>query len=139
MIRIEFEAPKESLCACCQNTTVKLTRFVYQDDNAFAVYYAQFTPGHGEKRLSGMIGLGVWGDDTAGPESRLAFPFEIWLNGDNFQVGLSDAADSPWSGVTYLGRVLDREEALRHPWRADVFHITDHMVSTDPDVVKYFS
>lgn len=43
-------------------------------------------------------------------------PFQIWLNGDNFQVGLVDAADSPW-----------RE-----------FHITDHMVAEDAEVLKFF-
>ena len=138
MLRSEFEASTESVCECCQNTTVKLTRFVYQDDNAFAVYYAQFTPGHDAKRLSGIIGLGEWGNDELGPESRLAFPFQIWLNGDNFQVGLVDAADSPWREVTFLGRILNREEALGHKWLDDVFHITDHIVTEDPDVVKFF-
>jgi hypothetical protein len=138
MLRIEFEAPTESVCECCQNTTVKLTRFVYHDNNAFAVYYAQFTPCHDEKRLSGIIGLGEWGGDELGPESRLAFPFQIWLNGGNFQVGLIDAADSPWREVTFLGRILNREEALAHKWLDDVFHITDHIVTEDPDVVKFF-
>jgi hypothetical protein len=138
MLRIEYEEPTESVCECCQNTTVRLTRFVYRDDSAFAVYYAQYTRGHPEKRLSGIIGLGEWGDDDIGPEARLAFPFQIWVNGDNFHVGLVDAADSPWSEVTFLGGVLDRQEALAHPWIDDVFHITDHMVAEDPEIVEYF-
>lgn len=54
MLEIEFEPPKESVCDCCENTTIKLVRFVYQDGDAFAVYYAQFTRDHPEKRLSGF-------------------------------------------------------------------------------------
>lgn len=139
MIEIEFEAPTESICECCGNTTVQLTRFVYQDGNAFAVYYAAFTKAHKEKRLSGLIGLGEWGDDNVGPEARLAFPFQIWTDGDNYQVGLVDAEDSPWSHVTFMGRILDREEALNHEWVKDVFNITDHMVTDDKEIVDYFN
>ena len=114
MIEIEFEEPIESLCDCCGTTTIRLTRFVYRDGDAHAVYYAEFTTGHEEKRLSGLVGLGTSGDGKSG--NRVAFPFQIWADDDNFNIGLVDAADSPWSDVTLLGRLLDREEALKHEW-----------------------
>ncbi|GGC65193.1 hypothetical protein [Undibacterium terreum] len=139
MLRIEFEEPHESVCKCCQNTITRLTRFVYQDDDAFAVYFAQFTRGHDDKHLRGIISLGEWGNDEVGPEARVAFPVRIWLNGDNFQVGMVDAADSPWSHETFLGRILDRKEALAHEWINDVFHITDHMVMDDKEIVAFFA
>jgi len=78
------------------------------------------------------------GDDESGSEARLAFPFQILLNGDNFQVGLVNATDSPWSHVTFLGRILDRSEALAHPWIKEVFHVTDHMIWDDTQIVAYF-
>ena len=139
MIEIEFAEPKEEICKCCGNTTVRLTRFVYQDNDAFAVYYAQFTKAHKEKRLSGLISLGEWGNDDVGPEARLAFPFQIWMDEENYKVGLVDAEDSPWSHVTFMGRILDREEALKHGWINDVFHITDHMVTEDKEIMDYFN
>ncbi|GAA0860624.1 hypothetical protein [Aliiglaciecola litoralis] len=139
MIEIEFEDPVEGTCECCGNKTVRLTRFVYQDDNAFAVYYAQFSHGHDEKYLSGIVGLGEWGDDEVGPEARVAFPFRIWTDDDNFKVGLVDASESPWREVTFLGKILDRAEALEHEWLKDVFHITDHMVVDDKEIVEYFN
>ncbi|MGI9204459.1 MAG: hypothetical protein ACR2Q3_10640 [Woeseiaceae bacterium] len=117
---------------------MRLTRFVYQDGDAFAVYYAAFTDGHSEKSLNGLVGLGEWGDDDAGSDTRRAFPFRIWLDGENFKVGLTDASESPWSDVAFMGRILDRDEALADEWIKDVFHITDHMVSEDPDIVRYF-
>lgn len=137
MIVIEFEAPTESTCQCCGNVTVRLTRFVYRNGDAHAVYYAQYTAGHSEKRLSGLIGLGEW-DEKGTPEERIAFPFQILTDEENFKVGLVDAADSPWSHVTFLGRILNREEALKHKWISEVFHITDHMVTDDPEITKYF-
>ena len=63
----------------------------------------------------------------------------MWLDGDNYQVGIVNAAESPWSYVTFLGKILDREEALDHEWMKDVFHITDHMVENDTEIVRFFS
>ncbi|RFB73226.1 MULTISPECIES: hypothetical protein [unclassified Herbaspirillum] len=137
MLRIEYETPVESLCDCCKNTSVKLTRFVYRDEIAFAIYYANFTIGHDKKYLSGIVGLGNWGD-AASPEDRVAFAFRIWIEGDNFQVGLVDATESPWKNSSLLGRILDRKEALTHEWVGEVFHLTDHMVTEDQEIVKYF-
>ena len=137
MIRIEFEAPTSSECTCCGKTTVRLTRFVYRNKDAYAVYYAEYTPDHDGKRLSGLIGLGEWGEGGE-PENRLAFPFQIWTDENNFKIGLVDAEDSPWNHVSFLGRILDRNEALKHEWIKDVFHITDHMVTDDPEITKYF-
>lgn len=139
MIEIEFEEPVLEICECCGNTTIRLTRFVYQDNSAFAVYYAKFTESHKERKLSGLIGLGEWGDDEVGPESRVAFPFQIWTAGEKYQVGLVNAEDSPWRHVSIMGRILSREEALSHAWLKDVFHITDHMVTDDEIIVNYFN
>lgn len=137
MIRIEFETPTSSECSCCGKTTVRLTRFVYRNDDAYAVYYAQYTPDHEQKRLNGLIGLGEWGEGGE-PERRVAFAFQIWADENNFKVGLIDAKDSPWSEVTFLGRILNRDEALKHEWINDAFHITDHMVADDAEITKYF-
>ena len=32
--------------------------------------------------------------------------------------------------------MLDRKEALKHPWIKEVFHITDHIVEEDKDVAE---
>ena len=101
------------------------------------MYYAQYTPDHDEKKLSGLIGLGEWGEGRE-PEHRLAFPFQIWADENNFEVGLIDAKDSPWSHVSFLGRIFDRAEALKDDWIKEVFHITDHLVTDDAEITKYF-
>ena len=139
MIEIAFEEPQYEVCECCGNKSTRLTRFVYQNNDAFAVYYALFTRSHKDKLVHGIIGLGEWGDDEKGPEERLAFPFKIWTTETNYQIGITSKEESPWSHVTFLGRILDKEEALNHEWIKDVFHITDHIVSEDKEVVEYFN
>ena len=138
MIEIEFEEPETTKCECCGNTSIRLTRFVYQDDDAFAVYYVRFTEGHEDKLAYSLIGLGEWGEEGS-PELRTAFAVKIWCNDDNWNVGVTDRDETPWRDVDFLGKILDRNEALEHPWIEDVFHITDHIVAEDQPVMDYFS
>jgi hypothetical protein len=137
MIRIEFDVPEISPCSCCGKPTVRLTRFVYRDAEPFAIYYAQYTPDHERKILCALVGLGEWGVEGH-PEDRVAFPLQIWTDEANFNVGLIDAKDSPWNHVTFLGRILNRSEALSHDRIGDVFLITDHMVRDDEEVCEFF-
>lgn len=138
MIEIEFEEPKTEQCECCGNTTTRLTRFVYQDGDAFAVYYVLFTSGHGEKVAYALIGLGEWGED-GGSEMRTAFAVNIWEDHENWAVTVTDKSDSPWSHVAFLGKILDRDQALTHPCIKDVFHIADHIVAEDKNVIEFFA
>lgn len=136
MITIEFEPAVVKLCECCGTETVSLTRFVHKDGTAHAVYYAQHSRGHAADRVDGVVSLGEWGD-AATPDDRRAFPFQLWASEDNYNVTLVDAAASPWRHVTFLGRMLDRSEALTHPWLNEVFHVTDHMVADDPEIKAF--
>jgi hypothetical protein len=138
VITIEFADRVEGEpCACCGHRTTCLTRFVYSDGDARAVYYASFVEGHSDY-LSVVVSLGDWGEGST-PEDRLAFPLQIRSTENEFQVGFVDPEQSQWSDADFLGRMLDREEARRHPWRHEVFHITDHIVTEDPDVRAFFN
>ena len=130
MIEIEFEEPKFEVCECCGNETVKLTRFVYKDNDAFAVYFISYTKGHEEKVALGIVSIGDWGTDKE-VKNRVAFPFQIWSQDQEYQVGLVDKEDSPWKDAALLGNILDRKDALEHEWIKEVFHITDHIVWED--------
>ena len=110
---------------------------MYQNGDAFAAYYVMFTNGHENKVAQLLIGLGEWGEDGS-PEKRAAFAVNVWDDGGNWGVSLTDKDESPWSHVDFLGRILNREEALAHSWVKDVFHITDHIVSEDEPVIEFF-
>lgn len=138
MIEIEFEDPKQEKCECCGNIATRLTRFVYQDGDAFAVYYVLCTEGHEDKVAYSLIGLGEWGEGGE-PEMRTAFAVNIWDNNDNWAVTVTDKEESPWSHVEFLGKIVNREEALQHPWIKDVYHITDHIVAEDQPVIEFFA
>ena len=137
MLTIEFEPPKKENCDCCGGITTRLTRFVYQDGDAFAVYNAVFSDNHPEREVKAVVGLGEWGDGTT-PEQRRAFSLILRENESRYEVMILNAEESPWRDAQILGQMLNRDEALAHPWIKDVFHITDHMVTDDPELKAYF-
>ncbi|PHR87166.1 MAG: hypothetical protein COA78_37360 [Blastopirellula sp.] len=138
MIEIEFEEPEHESCECCGNTATRLTRFVYQDGDAYAVYYVLFTAGHEEKVAYALLGLGEWGEGGE-PENRTAFAVKIWDNNNNWAITVTDKEESPWSDVEFLGTILDREKAIQHPWIKDVYHLIDHLVAEDEPVIEFFN
>ena len=138
MLTIEFaEAPPATRCECCGGTTTTLTRFIHQDGDAYAIYYARFSDNHPQQTVSLAVGLGDW-DEHAEPSSRTAFALELRQVNGCFQVMVVDQERCPWKNTMVLGPILDRQDALQHPRINEVFHIADHMVAEDPVIRTYF-
>lgn len=138
MLTIEAdEPPRVSKCECCGGTTTSLTRFVYSDGDAHAIYYAAFGEAHPEREVKIAVSIGKWGDDTP-PDDRNSFALVLRQSEKEYQVMVVDSDESPWKGAKVIGRMLDREEALAHPDIEEVFHITDHIVLEDPEIKSYF-
>jgi hypothetical protein len=138
MLTIEFSEPSSVKCECCGGVTLSLTRFVYDDGDAYAIYYARFGVGHEPRVVEAVVSIGEWGEGS-GPWDRVAFPLRVRSGKSEYQVTVVDADESPWSGVGLLGRMLDRAEALQHERLAEVFHISDHMVQDDEPLRDYLN
>jgi hypothetical protein len=137
VIEIEFEPPYLSTCECCGAVTTRLTRFVSEDDAAYAVYYACMSDNHPDE-MKVAVSVGAWGDGSA-PADRTAFALRLWQDESQFGVTVEDASASPWQSVELIGRMLDRSDALAHPRVKDVFHVTDHIFADDPEVKAFFA
>jgi hypothetical protein len=132
-----MEPPKESApCECCGGKTTLLTRFVYRDNDAHAIYFAQFSYNHPDRVVLATISLGEWGEGTT-PAERVAFALKMRAAESTYDVALIDAAQSPWKDAVVIGRTLDRVDALAHSRLSEVFHITDHMVVEDIPLKRY--
>jgi hypothetical protein len=137
MFRIEFESPVETeTCKCCGSKTTTLTRFVYKDGDAFAVYFASFVREHSGQPAIATISIGEWGDGTS-PDDRSAFANEIRCATEQYQVAIIDSVRSPWKDAQMIGRTLDRAEPMSHPMLSEVFHLTDHIVGEDEPLKSY--
>lgn len=138
MFNIEYEAPLIVKCNCCDDNATRLTRFVYNDDDAFAVYFMTFTDAHVEKTAYVVVSIGQWGEDST-PEMRRAFSLLITKKGNGPEVNMIDKAASPWKDKEDLGKMFDKEEALGHAWLKDALAITQQILTQDDAVIDYFS
>jgi hypothetical protein len=136
LIAIEFaDQIKDEPCMCCGGRTMHLTRFVSADGDPHAVCYAAFSDNHPDRAVSVAGSLGEWGKGATS-EDRVAFALRIRPAEAAFQVTVVDAAESQWGHAPFFGRMLDREEALKHTWIKEVFHITGHIVTDAQEVRK---
>jgi hypothetical protein len=133
---IELTDPDLSHWTCCGGLTVRLTRFVERDGDAFAVYYAMYSNNHPDNELAMLVSLGPWGESDA-PEDRAAFYCTVRVAADPYEVMLGDAAASPWSGAKLMGTLLSREGARAHPWKATAFEVLDEACARDPGLIGF--
>jgi hypothetical protein len=138
VLAIEFGKAQTHPCDCCGGTTTTLTRFVYKDGDAHAVYFAAFSDNHPDRTVKIAVGLGEWGQGSESSQ-RVAFALDLRVFGDQFEVMVTDAAQSHWSDAPFLGKMLDRQAALSHPWVREAFHIVDHLVVEDSPVRDYLA
>ena len=135
MDEIDFEAPEIGTCACCGREQTRLTRFVTRDGDAFAVYKAVLPGGEHQRRADLIVGLGDW-DEAASPDQRVAFALQVWADEAMINVAVVDAEQSAWQSG-FFGRVVSREEALRHPWLQQVYDLSDQIVERDKAIIDY--
>ena len=138
MLSIEFEEPTSATCECCGGVTTSLTRFVYDDGAACAIYYARYGPDHDPRIVEAVVSVGDWREGS-GPWDRVAFPLRLRAPEGQYEVMVVDAAESPWEDIELLGRMLDRTEALQDDRLEEVFHITDHIVREDIPLREYLN
>ena len=136
MIEIDLDKTHSTTCRCCGAPSTTLVRFVYEDGNAHALYYASFCPSHAQRVVKVALSFGEWGEAEV-PADRRVFALEIRAGAFDPEIRLVDAAQSPWSGAEPLGRMLDREEGLGHPWFDKALVVTERMVVDDPPLSDY--
>ena len=137
MITIEFEKPQFEKCNCCDAKITRLTRFVYQNNEAFAYYYAKIEDHSDPKVVECLVVLCEWDDNNENIIKKTGFALTIWVKDDNFNVTLINKDECAWKNIPEV-EILDREQSLIHPHKSDIFHITDHIVIDDKEVIAYF-
>lgn len=140
MIKIEFEEPNYSTCECCGNKVTWLTRFVYNDNDAFAFYYASFTEHSGVKEVKCMINICEWdAPESEGYTKATGFPLLLWIDEkEQGNISLLDKTDVPWESIL-KGEILDREDALKSPYKEEIFHITNHIFWEDKEIMDFLT
>ena len=135
MLEIEFDETEKVKCECCGNESLIFTRYLYENEDPVIVYLCNFTKGHIPKIISGIISIGNWNENSK-PTERVAFPFMIKMENENYHVMMAYKKDSPWRNHKYLGKILDRNESLNHELKPEAHNVLDYIVTEDQEVIN---
>lgn len=137
MITVQLgDALAPSTCACCGQAIESSYGFLYQDGAAFAFYRAAWSYAHIEHGADIAIQVAeAWA--KAHHHWRVSFGVRVACGRDDIGITLIDALDSAWGEDGNGSHMLAREEALRHPLKAQVLDATEQLLHKDPQVRRF--
>ena len=134
----EFEDPIEQACGCCGSPIISLTRFVYRNGDAFAVYKAALSFGSHERVADIVFNVGEgWGDNVSSHEHP-EFALKAWCDDETFKFSVVEPHDSGWK-PGLLSSILSRKNQMDSPYIGEVFAMCDQIVVGDEVIIRYLS
>lgn len=127
---------KPSICHCCEHKSNIGHGFVYKDGNAYAIYYAGWSPSHSYNKVSIAIAIGGWSDNSTSAD-RICFGLESYEAEKEILFRVIDPVESPWSNTELLGKMISRQDALNNSLLKEVFVIAERVVCNHDAIRKY--
>jgi len=124
-------------CEPCNVDFTVVRGSVFEDEHPLGLYVLALH-GHSAQGRLAHLALGVL--DRRDPDATpVAVALKVSATDREFRQSAVDWAESPWASETYLGRMLDRADALASPLSPVLFHIADHVLRELPEVESYFA
>ena len=130
------ENEKPSTCTCCGRISCIGHGFVYGSGNARAVYYAGWSTGHLERRVTFAIAIGEWGDEST-VSDRSCFGLEARAEDGQILFVFTGPQESPWGTTELLGKMVSRQRALRDHLADEALEIAERIVRAHPAISVY--
>ena len=135
---LERSEPSVRRCECCGALLVRLTRFIYENEQIVAYYFVAYGQDHDSEEIDMMVSLGAWDEETGETSGQVAFFARVGQTDASFEVRLQDPADSAWPNLELKGERLSRAEAIAHPDKGTAFDVMDHAFDNDPSIRGFF-
>ena len=134
-ITLDHQITRE-FCNHCQQALTVSRGSVFEDNNPIGIYLgAMHACGSG--RLI-HLAIAVRKGYKSAPETS-AIALKVRPTSAEIQMSVVNADESSWKTEKYLGKLMDREEALASPLIESFFHIADHIVAEIPEVRSYLA
>ena len=121
-------------CSHCGREFTVSRGSAYEDGEGVALYLAGLHACDGPPVAHLAVAIRPGYRDNPRPEAIL---LQLWTTADSLSMRVTDAAESPWSGERYLGRLLDRDAALASPLLETVFVIAGRVARDNTAVAGY--
>jgi hypothetical protein len=109
---------------------------VYENAKGFSIYLAAMHQCSEGKLVHLAIAVKESYKDF---QETCAVAMKIYPTESEFEMTVVDSIDSPWQKESYLGRMLNREEAINSSLIDTFFQIADHIVVDNPELNWYLN
>jgi hypothetical protein len=134
-LRLDQQAVRDR-CSHCGREFSVIRGSAYEDNGGIALYLAGLHSCDGPPIAHLAVAIRPGYRDNAGPEAIL---LQVWTTDDSIDMRVTDAVESPWRGEAYLGRLLNRDEALASPLLETVYRIAGRVARDNAAVSEYLN
>ena len=127
-----------AICDCCGRRSRTVHGFVYRNGDAFAVYYAGWSPEHLDRGVTLAIATGEWAEGS-GPADRVSIGLATYSKPAEIQCTVLDPEQSPWGETPLFGKMLPRVTALRSRSLKSTLEVAEVVTREDPRVRSVLS
>jgi hypothetical protein len=139
MLTIELgEDQKIGRCHCCGTASETGHGFIYKNGTPYGVYYAGWAAGHKERGVTLAIALGEWDEGTTS-QQRTCVGLEAYEGKSEILFRFIEPDSSPWPDTELFGRMVSREEAVKHRLRPEVLAVAEMIVREHPAVRQFLN
>ena len=135
-ITLDRQAVAEYCPECDADFTV-VRGSVFDDGSPFGLYLIALH-GHCPDGLMAHLAIAVL-DRSVPQRFPEATAMRVISYSDRYGYVVVDWTESPFQHEAFLGKMLDREEALASQHRETFFHVAGHIVNDLPDARAYFA
>jgi hypothetical protein len=87
----------EQLCADCGRPFSSVHGFLYDEGDPYAVYHALLQTEHPSTVADIALSFGSWDEDATG-DDRNRVGLQVWPEGEELKMHITDASESGWVG-----------------------------------------
>jgi len=125
-------------CDSCNAEYTVIRGSAYDNEQPFGLYLIGL---HGHAHEDGRLAhfaIAVL-DETDGTPNPSAVAIRMFSTDDEYCMTFEDWSESPWKNETYLGKMMDRVEALQCPFKGRFFEIANEVTEANPEVEAYYA
>ena len=126
----------EQVCPDCGRSFSSVRGFLYDQEDAYAVYHALLQTEHPSTVADIAVSFGVWDEDATG-DDRSRIGLQVWPDGDELKMHITDPSESAWGNSETFGRMLPRSEVLGTDRQDEALRAVEFVIAHDPRLANH--
>jgi hypothetical protein len=126
----------EQVCADCGRPFTSVHGFLYDGGQPHAVYHALLQTEHPSTVADIALSFGRWEEDATG-DDRERVGLQVWPDGDELKMHITDPSESAWGDSETFGRVLSGPEVLGTNRQDEALKAVEFVIAHDSRVADH--